>query len=105
MVLNDGLLIFAIVKIHKFIKLQANTEIRKTQFTFAISIVCVAFLSSCLTFIDFFVYSPALDRWTVGIDHLTEFLFQITILGFCWVYATRPRTQLGNIEDADIEDD
>ena len=105
MVLNDGLLIFAIVKIHKFIKLQANTEIRKTQFTFAISIVCVAFLSSCLTFIDFFVWSDALDRWTVGIDHLTEFLLQITILGFCWVYATRPRTQLGNIEDADIEDD
>ena len=46
-----------------------------------------------------------LNQWDEGLRHLTQFLFQITILGFCWVYATRPRPQEGKIEDADIEDD
>ena len=46
-----------------------------------------------------------LNQWDEGLRHLTQFLFQITILGFCWVYATRPRPQVGKIEDADIEDD
>ena len=117
-VLTDGLLIFAIWKIQKFIKLQANTETKKTQFIFAISIVCVAFLSSCLTNINIVLsilfkknywekltWQNKLDLWSEGSDHMAEFLFQITILGFCWIYATRPRTQAGKIENSDIEDE
>jgi hypothetical protein len=109
--LTDGLLIFAIWKIHKFIKLQANIETRRTQFRFAISIVCAAFLSSLMSYIDIVLiqiyhkndaytkhlYLYKFDKWSEGLGHLTQFSVQITILGFCWVYATRPRPQVGKI--------
>ena len=54
---------------------------------------------------DQYKFLVKFDRWTECLGNMTQFLFQITILGFCWVYATRPRPQVGKIEDADIEDD
>ena len=75
----------------------------------------MAFLSNLLTLIDmlfaYLTYSKyifpnwmtALDKWDEGSANLTKFLFQITILGFCWVYATRPRPHESKIEDDQIE--
>lgn len=105
--LNEILLIYAIWKMYKLIKGQANSEARTTQFLFAISIAVFALISVPFSI---FYYpekdtdneaqgKPLMDwRWVEGFLNITQFQFQFTILSFCLVYATRPRPQNTKIE-------
>ena len=77
--INEGLLIFAILKMYKLIKSQANSEARTTQFLFAGSIAFVALISNLLS-----AFWDVLYEWD-------------------WVYATRPRPQFGKIEEEEIK--
>ena len=98
-IINESLLIFAIMKMYKLIKGQVNSEARTTQFVFAISIAFVALISVPLSI--FYYPDKDIDKnvneniffdwpYVEGILSITQFQFQFTILGFCWVYATKP---------------
>lgn len=98
--INEGLLIFAILKMYKLIKSQENSEARTTQFLFAISIAFVALISNLLSaFWDVLYYWS----WVEGFTNIAQFQLQFTVLGFCWIYASRPRPQTGKIEEEEIK--
>ena len=107
--INEILLIFAIRKMYMLIKSQTNSETRTIQFLLAISIALVALISVPLS--AFYYPGNDIDPhkylmdwfWVEGFLSIAQFQFQMTILGFCWVYATRPRPQIGKSENAENE--
>ena len=94
--INEFLLIYCICKIYNLI-----TAARKIQFVFALSVVAMALSSNLFSWGQFFALFTDW-KWIEGFASISQFMFQFTILCFCWGFTTKPESDDSLIKDEKI---